>query len=331
MTAPTNTVTTYVAVGIRESLEDVIYDISPTDYPIMSNIGRDGAAAIFEEWQTDLLRAPKRNKVDEGQDSTNSQRDPTVRPGNYMQLSDEVIGVSSSQRAVNTAGRSDELAYQMAKALEEIKRDIEYCIGRNFPANGADTRESAGIECWIATNALHGATGSTPYNPANPGAPTVAPTDGTPRPLTSALFGDAVELAWTEGGSPDMVVANGKVKRGMSTGFKGVATRFRDVGPGEQAQIIGAADLYVSDFGFNQSLVPSRWTRTAAVDTVSALLILDPSLWAIAWLQPIQSVPLAKAGHSDRELVFGEWTLKSRNQRGNAKVADLNDVVTADT
>ncbi len=48
---------TYTAIGQREDLSDVIYNISPTDTPFMSSIGKTKATAILHEWQTDSLAA----------------------------------------------------------------------------------------------------------------------------------------------------------------------------------------------------------------------------------------------------------------------------------
>ena len=57
MTVPTNTYSRYGAIGVREDLADVIYDISPTDTPIMSSIGKARATQANHEWQTDALAA----------------------------------------------------------------------------------------------------------------------------------------------------------------------------------------------------------------------------------------------------------------------------------
>ena len=53
----------YTAIGAREDLTDVIYDISPTDTPIMSSIGKTKATAINHEWQTDSLAAATTNNA----------------------------------------------------------------------------------------------------------------------------------------------------------------------------------------------------------------------------------------------------------------------------
>ena len=52
-----NTFETFDAVGGREDLQNVIYDISPTDTPFMSSIGTGSASAVKHEWQTDSLAA----------------------------------------------------------------------------------------------------------------------------------------------------------------------------------------------------------------------------------------------------------------------------------
>ena len=41
MAVPTNTVSAHNRVGIREDLEDVIYSISPTETPFMTNIAKE--------------------------------------------------------------------------------------------------------------------------------------------------------------------------------------------------------------------------------------------------------------------------------------------------
>lgn len=49
MAVPTGTLQGYQAIGEREDLSDIIYDISPMDTPFMSNVARDTASAVFHE------------------------------------------------------------------------------------------------------------------------------------------------------------------------------------------------------------------------------------------------------------------------------------------
>ena len=53
MAQPAQTYDTYDITGQREDLSNIIYDVSPTMTPFMSNIGRGKATHTLHEWQTD--------------------------------------------------------------------------------------------------------------------------------------------------------------------------------------------------------------------------------------------------------------------------------------
>jgi hypothetical protein len=111
-----------------------------------------------------------------------------------------------------------------------------------------------------------------------------------------------------------MVGAAGKQK---VSSFAGIGeTRFNVTGA-KPSTIIGAADIYVSDFG-NMSVVPNRFMRTRDA------LILDPEYAAIAYLRPFMTNELAKAGDSDKTQVLVECTLEVKNEAAHGIVADLN-------
>ena len=54
------------------------------------------------------------------------------------------------------------------------------------------------------------------------------------------------------------------------------------------------------------------------------ILVLDMEYWAIAELDGIQEVPLAKTGDSDRAMIITELTLEARNQASSGKIADAS-------
>ncbi len=111
MTVPTNTYSRYGAIGVREDLADVIYDISPTDTPIMSSIGKSRATQTLHEWQTDVLAAATfGNALVEGDDATSASLSPTVRVGNFTQIVGKTVQVSGTLEAVDKAGRKSEKA-----------------------------------------------------------------------------------------------------------------------------------------------------------------------------------------------------------------------------
>ena len=86
MALPNNTFTTFDAVGIREDLSDVIYDISPTETPFASSLARVAATATTHEWQTDSLAAATVQAYLEGDDATADARIATSRPNNDTQI-----------------------------------------------------------------------------------------------------------------------------------------------------------------------------------------------------------------------------------------------------
>lgn len=317
MALPSNTFTQYDAIGNREDLSDIIYDISPTETPFVSGISRTSASAVTHEWQTDSLAAANTaNAQLEGDDATGATLVATTRLNNVCQILQKTVVVSGTQRAVVSAGRADELEYQVAKAGRELKRDIESIVlsehGR-VTGSTATARNLAGIETWLSTNKVHRASTST-----TPGGGTaivegdaVSTTAGA---LKSALD-TVIQQCWTAGGDPTiiMVPGAGKVTASQMTG---IATLYRDVPPKSEGQIIAGADTYVSNFG-QHMIVPNRFMRTKTA------LVLDMEYWALAELRGMRTTPLAKTGDNDKRQLLTEVTLVARNEASSGKVADI--------
>lgn len=315
MTVPTGTTQTYGVVGRREDLTDVIHDITPTETPFMSAIEKGKADNTNHEWQTDALAAASAsNAVIEGDDADNDTITATVRLGNYTQLSDKVVQVSSTQRASNNAGRGDELSYQVMKRGKELKRDMESTLTSNNAsvAGAAGTaRKCAGFEAWIQTNDSRGAGGS---NTAFSAGIQAAATDGTQRAFSETYLKDVMQLCWENGGEPSILMVGGFNKKAVS-GFTGIADQVRDTGS-KAATIVATADVYVSDFG-TLKVVPNRFSRSRSA------LVVDPGMWKLCYYQRFQTVDLAKTGHSDRKMLSVEYTLESCNEKSSGCVADL--------
>jgi hypothetical protein len=309
------TFTAYDAVGNREDLSDVIYRIDPTDTPAMSGFEREKATAVNHEWQTQAL-APvdAANAVMEGDDATTDAATPTVRLGNLCQISDKVARVSGTQRAVNSAGRDDELEYQeMLKGLE-LKRDMEtILVGTNAAkaagAEGASARKTASILSWIKTNTAKGASGVDPAAADGTGTRT----DGTQRAFTEANLKTVLQAVWNSGGKPDTIMVGGFNKQVFST-FTGRATPTEDT---KSKKIVASVDAYESDFG-KLAIVPNRFQRARDV------LVLQMDMWAVAFLngRRMVSIPLAKTGDSDRRQMLSEYALVSRNEKASGGVFD---------
>ncbi len=315
MTVPSGTTQTYQAVGRREDLTDVIHDLSPTDTPFTSAIKKGTAKNTYHEWQTDALAAADGdNAVIEGDDPGNETMDPTVRLGNYTQLMDKVVQVSTSQQASNNAGRGNEMSYQTMKRSKELKRDMETRLTGNYASvagNASTARKAAGFEAWIQTNDSRGAGGS---NTAFSGGIQAAATDGTQRVFSETLLKDVLQLCWENGADPSMVMV-GAFNKKQASGFTGIADAVRETG-NKRATIVGAADVYVSDWG-ELDMVANRFSRSRSA------LVVDPELWELCYYQRFSTTPLAKTGHSDRKMLAVEFTLESCNEKGSGCVADL--------
>src|SRR3990167_6509549 len=186
MALPTNTFTTYSAIGNREDLADAIYRVEQTKTPFLSACDKTKATAVNHEWQTQALAAAGDNFVLEGDDATTDAVTATVRLGNICQISDKVARVTGTQQAVEHAGRDDEMAYQEMMRGIELKRDQERAlIGVNVAkvtGDGTTARKLASILTWIGTNDNFDATGASPTSLDG----TVTRTDGTQRPFTEA-------------------------------------------------------------------------------------------------------------------------------------------------
>lgn len=322
MAVPANTYLTYTSIGQREDLADVIYDISPTETPFVSNIPRVSSAAVLHEWQTDSLAAAATNRAVEGNDATAAGASPTVRLSNYCQISQKVVRVSGTNRAVNMAGRGDEFSYQLAKVGKELKRDIEFALTRNQASSaggGTTARSLASVESWLATNkAVAGgsASSSGATTPGFSSGTVAAPTDASATgAFTEADLKSIIAACWSAGGDPTMLMVGSFNKRAASA-FGGIATQYREnpqVGPGT---IIGAADVYVSDFG-QLMIVPNRFSRDQTA------LVLDMDYWALAELRSMEINPIAKTGDADTSQLICEYTLEARNEAASGKITDL--------
>lgn len=313
MAAPTNSYKTYDIVGQREGLTDILTNISPTDTPFQSNIGRTKATSILHEFQTDSLASASSNAQIEGDDSTAEAQVPTVRLSNRTQISKKVVNVSGTANATVKAGRGNkELSMMLAKAGKELKRDMEVDLtGKNtaVAGNATTARKLRGYESWVSTNKSHGTSGAT-------NASTGVVTDGTQRVFTEAMLKDVLQQCWTEGGDPDCVMVNSFNKQKIS-GFTGIATLYRDTaGSKGQASILGSADLYISDFG-EVKIVPNRFQRDRSA------LVIEKDKWAVAYLRPFKQEKLAKTGDSDVVHMLCEYTLEAKSEASSGKVADL--------
>lgn len=319
MTLVANAFTSYSAKGIREDLSDFIYNISPTRTPFMANAGRGKISNTFFEHQTDsLASAVTNNQQLEGDSVSGSVTGvtATTRIGNYAEIAYKTFAVTGTEEVVNKAGRKSELAYQGAKKAAELKRDMETSLLYNKAANagGATTaRVTAGMGAWIKTNVNKDAGGT---NPSYTTIPNAARTDSaTTRSFTESIGKDVIQQCYSSGAEITTIMVGAVNKQNVST-FAGIATKTYQQSSTEAAAIIGAADVYVSDFGVLR-VVPNLFQRARDA------WFLDFAFLSVDYLQPFKTIELAKLGDAEQRQLFVEYGLRVKNEASQGLAADL--------
>ena len=324
MAAITNTYTRFDAKGVREELSNVIYQISPEETPFMSNVGKENVKNTFYEWQTDdLASAVSTNAQIEGDDITSfTAATATVRLGNYTQISRKDVVISGTLESVDKAGRRSELSYQMAKRGAELKRDMETAMLANQAATAGSTsaaRKTGALQAFLKTNTNEGTGGGDPSYTSIPDAARTDATTTNLRAFSETLLKDVIQKVWTQGGKPSVVMAGPVNKQNLSK-MAGIAQQRYNAQGAKPSTIIGAADVYVSDFG-NVTIVPNRFQRERDV------FVLDTEYASVAYLRPFQTVELAKTGDAEKRMLLVEWGLKVMNEKAHGAVYDLNSVI----
>lgn len=308
-----NSVATFNSNGLRESLADEIYNINPEETPFLSSIGKGKATGVYEEWQTDKLRAASNNRKEQGNEGAPGSITPTDRVGNRTQISDDTYAVTGTQEAVSKAGRKSEIAYQDAKKMIELKRDIEFAALQNTTAIAAAAGvagQSRGVLGWIATNTIKGVGGVDP-NPLPAG--NVAPTDGTAVALTEDMLKTVGQKCWEQGGNPTLLFVPA-AQRSKVSAFTGGATKFDKT---EDKTLNATVEVYVGDFG-RYSIINSRYQRSRE------LFLIQPDMWKLLTLRPMKGEDLAKTGDSKKRMINTEWTLRCNNEAANGAIRDLS-------
>lgn len=319
MAAPTNTETTLTSIGLREDLSNLIFRVAAEQTPFLSSIGRGKAKAVYTEWQTETLATPSAtNAALEGGDvGTAGAPNRTTRVGNTCQILTKDGIVSGTMEAVDKAGRSSEMARQKLLKGKEAMRDLEARAIGNYAAvaeSGATTRKFAGALAWLATNVDRGAGGSDGGFSAAPGP--AAATNGTQRTLTEDQLKTVMALAFAEGATPSVAFMSGAHKQKMSA-FTGIADIRVDASGKKQATIMGAADVYQSDFG-PIAFKPHPYGLTRDV------VIIDPDMWKLLTLRPWATKSLGASGDNEKFQLIGEYSIGCDNERASAAISDLS-------
>ena len=304
MAIPANTRETYDATqangraaGIREDLSNIIYNISPEETPFMSGIGKSSCDNTYFEWQIDELEGGADNFHIEGDDADALAVTEPTRVGNYTQISSKSVRSSGTAEAVDFAGRKSTQAYQMAKRAKELKLDMEHMLLAlaTAPTAGASgtARNTGSVGAWITSNVV---------------AASAAPDEADIRTM--------MELCWTAGAQPKVLMCDGVIKQEISALSQSVSELRTAANDKSPAYVVAAVDIYVSDFG-NLQIVPNR------LMPASTAYFLDYEYWDIAYLRPFMTHDIARMGDSVAQQLLVEFGLRSKNEASSGVVADI--------
>lgn len=292
--------------GNREDLSDVLYDISPTETPFVSMAKKGKADAVKHEWLTDSLTAPAKNAQLEGNVAVAVKPGDRVRLGNYAQIFSKFAVVTGSQeKADKGGGIKSEMAYQVARRMKEMKRDLEFaCVGTGLQVSKAGSeivaREMASLQAYMsAANTSLGATGV-----AGAGNGSNVYTPGTNRAFDETIFKAALAAMWNQSGGSDNISAlMGAKQRGVFSAFAGSSTRYVSV---DDRKLTASIDVYDGDF-HTVTAMPDRYV------TPGEVLLIDKDYVSIDDFRPIFSEDLAKTGDGATKQIIMETTLKVGN------------------
>lgn len=315
MTQPTDVYSVYdasastgVGRGNREDLVNTVYDISPTDTPLLSALPRTKATAVLHEWTTHALISAAANEKVEGDDIAITAATPKTRLNNRTAISAKVAGVTHTQQAVSKVGMQDAMAEETGYRMAEIKRDMEVMLNANTAKVAGDdstARKTAGIPTWIVN-----AAGVVGANPTGDGTDTA--TNGSQRALTEGLLQSASQLAYDDGGNPSLLIVGAFNKRVVS-GFSGNQTRNVDA---DEKKLVNSISVYEDDFN-TLKVVADRFcvSRNA--------VLVDTEYMKVAYLRPFETFDLAKIGSTTRKQIEVEWALEVSNPNAHAIIRDL--------
>ena len=328
MAVPANLFDSYEAVGIREDISDLIYNIAPVETPFISAVATSKATQRQHFWQIDGLPTVNGTSslLAEGDEiALKVNNSPftggTALRGNYTQINGVAFGVSGSEEASSKYGRDSEMAYLSAKFGRWLKREVEFgCTGLNQAAAPGDgvgvARSTAPMAAWLTSNVARNGLGANPT--LSGGIPNAGAGDGATRPLTIALIDGVMQTAYTNGGKPSLMLM-GPSQRTKFSALDGVAPRRIDA---SERRTMGVSDLYASNFGDLVVVTTRHIRQTLAVDR--ELYLIDPEMVAVANFRPWQQFDLAKTSDTFRRQMLTEWALEMRNEAAHGVVAELN-------
>jgi hypothetical protein len=276
--------------SVKESVLDLITQISPTENYFTSNLQRSTANDEFHLVPRDTLRTPSLVAAVEGADPTYDGNDPTTLL-NMTHIISVGFNVTDSEAAIARYGSpEDRIAYETDKALKDWGDFAEFALVRStiVTGNNSTARQMRGLKSSLSL---------------------VTAQSGVS--LSETILNNYLQNVWTQGANIDLVALPMALKRRVS-GFNGNGgTKFYDQA---DKRLVTPIEIYESDASSKPvKLVAHRYV-TVAGDTNYDVVGVEMDHFATAWLRQPKVRPLAKTGDAENRQVVGEFTLEARNQ-----------------
>jgi len=292
--------------GNREDLSFILWDVSPTETPGITNGKKMKSTATSHDWLTDVLEDPADNAHVEGDDASPADAAARSRLSNYTQIFKKHAVVTGTQEKVlKGGGIKSEMAYQVARRMKAMKRDCERAVFgvSNAKVAGDDTtaREMGSFVTYMTDTSWDSAdAGGTP--PTGNGVDTG--TAGVATALDEDILkGGLGELWVNSGGNENILALCGKHVRGVISTFTASSTRYVTT---DDKKLVASIDVYDGDF-HTVTVTPDRFSEA------NKLFLLDTEYYGLADLRPASSKDLAINGDSLRKEIVWETTLEVCN------------------
>lgn len=291
---------TATSAAIKESVVDVIFQITPEDTPFFDSIGNSTAISPVHSWSTrDLSTRSPTPVQDAASHTAEAAKIPSIVT-NLTTILKKVPQVGGSQQASSYHGISDLMADQIDAALTEHKTDIENYLMTGSLVSGASggagtVRQGNGFRNVVSDNALD-------YH--------TSPNVGSS--VTEEIFNSLFQAIWTDGGKPTETLMNGTSKM-RTRNFNGSGTKFFMQ---DDKRVVATIDVYEGPF----AVTNIRLSRDVPdSDAEREIWSYDPAFFAKAWLRPTAIRPLAYTADADAMVIISEFAL----EYGNEKAAGL--------
>ena len=265
---------------------------------MFSLIRSEKVSARTYSWLEDSLASAANNAAIEGADASMATLSPATERTNNTQILTKAFQVSATADAIATYGRAKETAYQLGKALKEIKRDLEraYVGVDNAAVTGS---ESAAREMASATQQI-----STAVDAGSNA------TDA----LTEAKLLELGEDCFNNGSDPSVLMIK-PADAQIVAGFAAASGRNREFA--QTKTLVNVIDLIVSPYGEYKVTLNRHQLSTHA-------FLIDPAMWRSTVLRPFSRTLLAKNGDSDKHFIVGEYSLKHMNFGADGMITGLS-------